>query len=28
LVEHWASTDNLSPMQQIGAIPEPDEAGI
>jgi hypothetical protein len=28
IVEHWAVTDNLSLMQQIGAIPEPDEAGI
>jgi steroid delta-isomerase-like uncharacterized protein len=28
VVEHWAVTDNLSLMQQIGAIPQPDEAGI
>ena len=28
IVEHWAVTDNLSLMQQIGAIPEPDETGI
>jgi predicted ester cyclase len=27
-VEHWAVADNLSLMQQIGAIPEPDEVGI
>ncbi|MGH2522631.1 MAG: ester cyclase, partial [Anaerolineales bacterium] len=26
IVEHWAVTDNLSLMQQIGAIPAPEGA--
>ena len=28
LVEHWAVTDMLALMTQLGAIPEPDGAGI
>ena len=27
IVEHWAVTDNLALMQQIGAIPAPGQGG-
>jgi predicted ester cyclase len=26
IVEHWAVSDNLSLLQQLGAIPTPDQA--
>ena len=28
LVEHWAVSDSLTMLQQLGAIPEPDAEGI